>query len=97
VAQPCLRTELAAVLAVEELHCCKLGGGEVHVGVKMIQMLSEVGTVAEACRALGYCAWLHVLIRAFSPRAKRWGQGWVVGQMRSRARWVSGQGAGSVR
>jgi hypothetical protein len=75
VALPCLRKDLAAVLAKAELHCCKLRGGEVHVGLVLFQMLEEVGTRAEACRALSYCTWLHMLVWAVSPQGRRWGQG----------------------
>jgi hypothetical protein len=58
---PCLRAELTAVSAIAELHCCKLRGGKAHVGVMLLQMLDEVGTKSEPCRALRYCTWLYML------------------------------------
>jgi hypothetical protein len=46
VALSCLREELAAVLAISELHGCRLCGGEVHVGVMLFQVLDEVVVAA---------------------------------------------------
>jgi hypothetical protein len=68
---PCLRAELTAVPAIAELHCCKLRGGEAHVGVMLLQMLEEVGTKSETCRAFRYCTWLHMLIWAVSLQGRR--------------------------
>jgi hypothetical protein len=56
VALPCLRIQLAAVLAIAKLHCQKLHGGEVHVGVMLLEMLQEVGTRSETCFGSSYRA-----------------------------------------